>query len=442
MARLKPGCTIRTAAGEEIAVQDMLGEGGQGTVYRVFFRGRPYALKWYSHGAGDDPQRFWRNVYDNVQKGSPADTFLWPLALTNMDADGCFGYVMALRPAEYKDFDLFLLNRVQFASFTAIVNAAMQITASFKRLHNMGLSYQDLNDGNFFVNPDTGDVLICDNDNVAAHGTNLGIQGKPKYMAPEVVTLSRMPDTHSDRFSLAVILFLLLFRAHPLTGRRDNPRTDPAKNEMSLYCTHPVFIFDPQDESNRPDPQIHKNALLFWPLYPSGIRVLFIRAFSKELMGNDSSPAREGRVIEKEWLGELARLRTQIVRCPSCGEETFFDAEDEEHECINCGRKFAAPPLLVLPRYKVPLQPGRKLFSYEVEQNLEIDAATLDVVAGEVVQNKNNPALWGLRNLTQKTWRRQTPSGKDEPCAPGGVIPVARKLKIDFAVDKTVGTIE
>ena len=29
------------------------------------------------------------------------------------------------------------------------------------------MSYQDLNDGNFFIDPQTGKVLICDNDNVA-----------------------------------------------------------------------------------------------------------------------------------------------------------------------------------------------------------------------------------------------------------------------------------
>ena len=441
MAKLKSGCTVLTVDGEEVSVQDVLGEGGQGIVYKVLFRGKPHALKWYSRGVGEKPERFWRNVAENVRRGSPAPTFLWPLALTNMDADGCFGYVMPLRPAEYKDFDLFLLNRVQFRSFGAVVNAAMQITASFKKLHNLGLSYQDLNDGNFFINPDTGDVLICDNDNVAAHGTNLGIQGKPKYMAPEVVTLSTMPDTYSDRFSLAVILFLLLFHAHPLMGRRDNPRTDPAKNEMSLYCTHPVFIFDLQDESNRPEQEIHKNALLFWNLYPSGIRLLFIRAFSKPLMGNDGGGERQNRIMEKEWLGELARLRTQIVTCPSCGEETFFEAEDEEHKCINCGKAFTLPPLLVLPRFKVPLQPGRTLRRYEVE-DIDLDISVLGEAWGEVIQNKKNPSIWGFRNLSPKQWHKITPAGKDEICEPNGVVPVARGIKIDFATGKTIGTIQ
>lgn len=44
--------------------------------------------------------------------------------------------------------------------------------------------------------------------------------------------------------------------------------------------------------------------------------------------------------------------------------------------------------------------------------------------------------------MTQRTWHKITPSGKDELVPPGGVVPVARGLKIDFAADKTVGTIE
>ena len=442
MAKLKEGITILTTDGEQVTVGGILGEGGQGIVYRVSYQGKDRALKWYAKGVGSNPERFWRNVHDNIKHGSPAPLFLWPLAITNMDADGCFGYVMEIRPEGYRDFDLFLLNRVQFSSFSAIIRAAMQITAGFRRLHNMGLSYQDLNDGNFFVKPETGEVLICDNDNVAQHGSNLGIQGKPKYMAPEVVSLAKLPDIYSDRFSLAVILFLLLFRDHPLAGRADNPNANPEKNEMRLYCTNPVFIFDPKDESNRPDPQVHRNALLFWPLYPSGIRRLFIRAFSGPLMDSTGGPERQDRVTEKEWLRELSLLRDQLVRCPSCGEKTFFDPEDETHECMNCGGSFARPPLLRVAGRVIPLQPGRKLLSYELEQNAEPDVGNLDTAAAGIVQNKNNPSVWGLRNLTQRTWHKITPSGKDELVPPGSVVPVARGLKIDVAADKTTGVIE
>lgn len=444
MSKLKIGSTIQTADGEPIEILDTLGEGGQGIVYKVNFRGKPHALKWYAKGVGGDAEKFYRNLQNNIAKGAPVSTFLWPLAATalvNMNGTDCFGYVMEIRPTEYKDFSRFLLNHVQFASLKAMVNAALQIVTSFKLLHNRGFSYQDLNDGNFFINPDTGDVLICDNDNVVADGFNLGIQGKPRYMAPEVVTLEKKPDTFSDRFSLSVVLFLLFFKDHPLAGERDNNKIDPAKNEMQLYCENPVFVFDPKDASNRPKPEIHKNVLRFWELFPSGIRMAFIRAFSKDLMKSDGAPNRENRPIEKEWLKELFALRNQIIACPACGEETFFESDDNEHICINCGKAYAVPPRLKVGKFIKPLQPGEKLYRYEVE-NVDMTVDLVNEAWGEVIQNKKNPSIWGFRNLSPKTWHKKTPAGKDELVEPNGVIPVARGIKIDFVTDKTVGEIE
>jgi hypothetical protein len=37
----------------------------------------------------------------------------------------------------------------------------------------MGYSYRDISFGNLFFDPDTGDVLICDNDNVSANGKDM-----------------------------------------------------------------------------------------------------------------------------------------------------------------------------------------------------------------------------------------------------------------------------
>lgn len=440
MARLKLNSTVRTNGGEEITVQETLGEGGQGIVYKVLYNGKPCALKWYSRGVASDgsvetTSRFYENIQRNIEKGSPEKTFLWPLALTEIQGGAYFGYVMDLRRGEFKDFDLFLLNRVQFKSLSAIVNAALQITASFKKLHNMGLSYQDLNDGNFFINPESGDILICDNDNVAPNTWNLGIKGKPKYMAPEVVSGAKNPDTYSDRFSLAVVLFLLLCKSHPLDGLKDNNHIDPAKNEMNLYCLKPVFIFDPSDESNRPNPEIHRNALLFWNIYPKHIQDLFVRAFSKPLMQSDGT-GREDRIIEKEWLKALALLRSQIAVCPACGEETFFDTERERCDCVNCGKGFDRPPVLSLKCGKVILQPNRKVYRYQVDDSAEIEVESLEEAVGEVVQNKNNPAIWGLRNTGKKTWVKRTPQGKEETCESGKVVPVARGIKISFGTSE------
>ncbi|MCI7212771.1 MAG: hypothetical protein MR467_01290, partial [Bacillales bacterium] len=77
------------------------------------------------------------------------------------------------------------------------------------------------------MDTNTGHKLICDNDNVTAHKRSLGVLGKMRYMAPEIVRGDKlrkngprqMPDTHSDRFSLAIILFLALCLGNPFEGR-------------------------------------------------------------------------------------------------------------------------------------------------------------------------------------------------------------------------------
>ena len=83
-----------------------------------------------------------------------------------------------------------LFSALSYAFILLVKEAiSLDICCAFRALHLKGLSYQDLNDGNFFINGETGRVLICDNDNVAPDGDNTtGIRGKARYMAPEVVS--------------------------------------------------------------------------------------------------------------------------------------------------------------------------------------------------------------------------------------------------------------
>lgn len=441
MSRLKIGTTIQTVLGEDIKIVSELGNGGQGYVYKVKFRNDDYALKWYKRPESDE---FYDNINENVKKGAPASTFLWPLAITKKDQKGCFGYIMRLRPNGYEEFSLFILNRVRFSSFSAVINSALLIATSFKMLHNKGLSYQDLNDGNFFINPKNGDVLICDNDNVATDGVNLGIQGKPRYMAPEVVLLNKKPDTFSDRFSLAVILFLLLFRDHPLSGKLDNDGDDPDKNARRLYCENPIFIFDPKDNSNRPKPGIHVNAPKFWQVFPKYIRDLFVKAFDKSLMKSDGSNEREDRVIEKEWVKNFLRLRKDLITCPHCNESSFFPLKKERFECMNCKKKIDKPVVLEFQDKEIPLQPDVKIYRYDVDSTVDFTVENINKEIGLVIRNKKNPNIWGLKNLSDMTWYRHSPGGKEEVCKNGDVIPIIRNNVIKFGtlVEGTIRTIK
>ena len=314
MKEFSRGQKIKTVSGGQLEVIQKLGEGGQGIVYKVRYNGKDLALKWYNIKKIKDPDRFYRNIQNNIKKGAPTKAFLWPLELTEY-FEGSFGYLMELRPQEYKDFSLFLLAKERFSGIKAVVNAALCITKVFRELHNSGFSYQDLNDGNFFVNPKTGDVLICDNDNVAEYGDALGIAGKCRYMAPEVVVGRKKPSVHTDKFSLAVVLYLLLFLNHPLEGKKTLCPCLTEELERKFYGVDPVFVWDPNNSSNRPVRGVHVNEIKLWPVYPEFVRKTFEEAFSHEQMvGRDF----EHRVTEKKWQEVFTALRDCLVTC-TCG---------------------------------------------------------------------------------------------------------------------------
>lgn len=167
---------------ETFVVEDLLGEGGQGEVYLVSNGGQKYALKIYK---GEVSRDFRFNLKNNIEKGSPSEDFLWPKRLFER-ADGKTGYLMDLRPKNYVSFVSYLTGKHPFKNRATLIKWCISLCSAFKKLHEQGYSYQDLNDGSFFMDPDTGALLICDNDNVTADKKNLGILGKMRYMAPEI----------------------------------------------------------------------------------------------------------------------------------------------------------------------------------------------------------------------------------------------------------------
>ena len=420
---MKQGDKIKIATGGEATIIDELGSGGQGTVYKVRYGGKDYALKWY-HTAGK--QEFYDNLKHNIEKGAPAPYFLWPLFLTEKDREGCFGYLMELRSPDYKEFNEFLLAKVHFGSVAAMVEAAIKICVGFRKLHSDGYSYQDLNDGNFFINPINGDVLICDNDNVAPSGRNSGIMGKCRYMAPEVVRKEKLPDAQSDRFSLAVILFLLFFNNHPLEGAQiANCPCLTEKHEKKFYGTHPVFIYDPIDPTNRPVAGIHVNVIQLWPQFPSYVRDIFINQFSREALLDSSY-----RITEKQWLEKvLLRLRHELITCPVCGNEIFADVEKSVFVCPDCHHDVQRPPIIQTGNYRVVACKDKKLYQYMTNKSKPL----LRTVTGVIVESKKNPGLLGLRNLTEDVWILTTKSGNTRQIAPRTSAPLLVGNSISFA---------
>ena len=434
MAYLKVGQSIPTKDFKNVVVQPhpdpkrakdpnpMLGEGGQGAVYVVEYNGQKKALKWYSGKKFVNPKKFYENLENNIKKGKPTNAFLWPEAITEKTKElgEAFGYVMDLRPPEYKEFSKFLIGREGFASITAMTNAALQITAGFRALHQKGCSYQDLNDGNFFIDPKNGSVLICDNDNVSEYGKNSGIAGKARYMAPEIVTGKAKPNDLTDYFSLAVVLFLLWTNCHPLEGKASCVPCMDAKSEKRIYGENPVFIYDPNDASNRPVQGIHRGAISRWPFLPDYLKEAFVKAFSKELMKDPQI-----RIIEQDWLRLFIRMRSEVYKCPSCTEVYFADAVNP-NPCPNCKKINAFPIYIKTQRYNVPVHQKTKLYSCHTEKGSD----DYEALKGEVSANGGE---YMLKNVSKDTWY-VTDAGAQTPVAAGSSFKLKKGTTVNFGV--------
>lgn len=434
------GQTVYTeSAGIPCTVGQFLGGGGQGEVYSAQLSDRTVALKWYfPHYLESDP--FLRErLTTAIQSGSPSDRFLFPLELVSAPGVPGFGYIMPLRDPHYSGLIDLMKRRIE-PSFRALATAGFELADSFFQLHAKGLCYRDISFGNVFLDPETGHILICDNDNVDVdRGDKSAIKGTPRFMAPEIVCDIAPPSTQTDLFSLAVLLFYMFMMHHPLEGRKEAEiRCFDLPAMTKLYGTEPVFIFDPHDTSNRPVEDYQQNAIEFWKIYPEFLKERFTRAFTDGIHNPGS-----GRVQETEWRTVMIRLRDAIIYCPHCGSENFYDAEIMKHSggqlkpCWNCDSHISPPPRIRIGKSTtVMLNYDTQLFPHHIDEQRRFDFKS-EIAA--VTQHPSNPSLWGLKNLSTEKWVITSADNSVKDVEPGRSATLAPGTKINFG--KTEGEV-
>jgi len=432
--QLKPGDTVTTETTKTACVvEELLGAGGQGEVYRARLggaKGEAVALKWYLAHAATAQQR--ATLEELVKTGPPAKRFLWPQEVVSSSEKLGFGYVMPLRAPRFKGIIDLMKRRIE-PSFRALATAGLELSDSYLQLHARGLCYRDISFGNVFFDPDTGEVLICDNDNVgidsAEGGTRPGVLGTPRFMAPEVVRGEALPSTETDLFSLAVLLFYMLVVHHPLEGTRESEIKCLDLPAMTrLYGHDPLFIFDPVDDSNRPVPGLHDNALAFWPLYPAFLRELFTRAFTEGIRD-----PKHGRVRESEWRAAMVQLRDSIVYCHACAAECFYDAAalrmtGSGPTCWSCDATVQLPARIRVGRSVVMLNHDGALFPHHLDDTRRYD---FSLPAAAVARHPVRPELWGLKNLSGEKWV-VVRAGAISEVPPGKSVALAVGTRIHF----------
>ena len=438
-------------------VKKKLGEGGQGFVFLVEGSNGAQALKWYKDEwfevknkdgtkdekkskANTEQQRTAiRYLVNNGPPRGPAGRrFIWPEDLVTAAGLRQFGYLMPLIDTHcFADLGEIWAGRKPAPGLDALCETSYQTVNSYRALHLSGHCYRDISRGNLMFDPTTGDVRICDNDNVGVNRqSTCQVWGTMDYMAPELVRGdTEHPSTETDLHSLAVLLFQLWMSHHPLEGEMEYQVRSwdlPAKKQV--YGVTPVFIFDPADKRNRlPNDPDYVTGSKRWATCPASIQGLFTKAFTLGL----KEPAR--RVTEGEWQNAFLQLKDGLLSCPACRAVNLWEPSTTSHNCWNCRKPVAVPPKLVIShpsgKHYVLLIKDAKVFRRHIDPTGNEDQGA--EVLGQVAQNPSNPHMWGIRNLTGTPWVATATDGKTVGVAPQQSVTMSAGLKVNIGGTST-----
>lgn len=406
---LQTGQEFRTTDFGTVRVGKFLGSGAQGEVFEVQTDRGPRALKWYYPSMATPEQR---QALQQVVDRAPNDRsrLLWPEAL--IDARPSFGYVMELRPPEFVTLSKVVAGRIDL-DLTTLVRAAIGLVRAFREIQTAGLAYRDIKDPNVFINPATGDILVCDNDNCVADSTFSQIKGTTDFCAPEILVAGARPSSTTDRHSLAVLLFMLLVRGHPLDGKRERMiKCLDERARVYLYGEAPLYVFDRNSNENAPVPGVHDAVARHYPIWPQDLQDLWFAAFERGL----HNPAERPTLLQ--WLTVLLRVHDSIQSCANCGSLTIADPNTTDTwDCWSCHSQVELGPRCVIGRRTILLRPGVAIFDHHLEDS----PANTDFTTPRftVTQHPDHASVLGLRNDGDQPQTYTSPDGKMQSVEPG-----------------------
>jgi len=323
-----------TNEGKTIELGDLIGEGGEGAVYKIR-KSRSVVKILNAESLKSDKSReaklkamIDRHPFENA----PAKTkysVAWPKALVYDEHKKFVGYTM---PSILKAPELHLItnpsNRKKIGDIHSLENLyyiALNIAIIFESLHKKNIVVGDISSKNILVNDDSS-VAIVDCDSMQITDDN-GVVYKCKvgtleYTSPELHgkdLATQLRTVNHDCFGLAVIIFQLLMQGNnPFSGRQD--MNDEEIVDLPTHCKiNHIFPYDTMTPNK--SIMVPLMAPDFEKCIPVNMQKLFKQAFTTDL-----------RPTAEMWRKELGSALLSMTRC----KKNPNHRHPQQTECTFC----------------------------------------------------------------------------------------------------------
>ena len=184
----KVGETIKTNTGEEVKVLRFLSDRKDFSEYRVSIDQDIYIMKWFDKELYEGHFQ----IIDRICKNKWSKAFVSPKSLFRIQAEESygFGYIVPIISDEYRDAADFFrsssdMHAARFASYQAMLQACLNISAAVQTILLKGYSFRDgIHPGHFTIHPATGEIFVIGSEGLYAYGVASKLF---QYSAPECI---------------------------------------------------------------------------------------------------------------------------------------------------------------------------------------------------------------------------------------------------------------
>ena len=244
-------------------------------IYSGIYDNREVNYCWYYNPLVDI-----NDYYDEfkIKVKMKVDILGWIIGITPKCANG-FGCVInkcSFEPANLENMPL----KIKLLACRSLI-------ITFAKIHSNGFCFQHIRLEDFWFNKNNGEIYLANVDEIGTIGMNYHILRNSYESAPEVFSSNSMPSIESDLHSLAVMIFEIIFRKHPLI--EDKKRSIIMTHEIvkEILGNNPVYN------------HIIDESVIFEYKIPDEILDAFQYSFSRDVLKQYNG---KFRINERRWL--------------------------------------------------------------------------------------------------------------------------------------------